>query len=325
MKTLILLECPFNLGLKEPFPGKEPGVHKLPQWLKKHGLYNALAIQQVHTINAPPYTMDIDEVSGIRNADAIAAYAQQQADLVKQVVEAGCFPLVLGGDCSILTGSMLSLKQTGLYGLFFLDGHTDYQDVLASQTKAAAGMDLFIVTGNAHPKLSDIRHMRPYVEERYTWSVGNRWNEEAYVHTILSSAIRYINLQLLRELGPYFIAQAFLAMVEQNALDGFWIHFDADVLNDDIMPAVDSRQPDGLSYPELELLLIQLLSHPAATGMEITILDPELDSAGKYTPPFVESMARIFNAAAKSTQQSSSYCHNKCCSGSSGYSGLTNA
>ncbi|MCV9926091.1 hypothetical protein OIU83_00360 [Flavobacterium sp. LS1R49] len=42
MKKIYIVEFPSNLGLKEPQPNKEPGVKHLPEWLKKHDLYNSL-------------------------------------------------------------------------------------------------------------------------------------------------------------------------------------------------------------------------------------------------------------------------------------------
>jgi arginase len=35
------------------------------------------------------------------------------ADAIGRVLDAGDFPLVLGGDCSILLGAMLALKRRG--------------------------------------------------------------------------------------------------------------------------------------------------------------------------------------------------------------------
>jgi arginase len=58
-----------------------------------------------------------------------------------------CFPLVLGGDWSILPGSALALKRRGRFGLLFIDGHTDLLTPTTSQTGGVAGMDLSIVTG----------------------------------------------------------------------------------------------------------------------------------------------------------------------------------
>jgi len=63
------------------------------------------------------------------------------------------------------------------------------------------------------------------------------------------------------------------------------------------MPAVDSRQEDGLSYAELGETLQPLLESGYAAGMDITILDPDLDEEGKYTQPFVKEMLEIFQNA----------------------------
>ena len=71
-------------------------------------------------------------------------------------------------------------------------------------------------------------------------------------------------------------------------LDGFWIHLDVDVLDDREMPCVDSRQAGGLTYTELRQLLRLLLESPLASGLDITILDPDLDPEGMYTARFVQ-------------------------------------
>jgi arginase len=63
-------------------------------------------------------------------------------------------------------------------------------------------------------------------------------------------------------------------------LDGFFIHLDADVIDDSAMPAVDFRIPGGLSWEELRALLEIALASPYAIGMEVTIYDPSLDKDG---------------------------------------------
>ncbi len=88
-------------------------------------------------------------------------------------------------------------------------------------------------------------------------------------------------------------------MVEKNELDGFFIHLDVDVLNDDIMPAVDSREKDGLNYPEFVTILGMLLTSEKAIGMEITILDPNLDKEGKYTKEFVSNLVKVIEIGKK--------------------------
>ncbi|HZH94910.1 MAG TPA: arginase family protein, partial [Flavisolibacter sp.] len=182
---------------------------------------------------------------------------------------------------------------------FFLDGHTDFMLPALSHTGGAAGMDLAVVTGHGHDKLTNIDGQKPYFKEEYVWCVGNRDYEEWYVKAITDSNITYISLDILRQDGIKKCIANFLQMIKTKKLDGFWIHIDVDVLNDTIMPAVDSRQPDGLEYEEFNEILNLLLADSKATGLEITILDPDLDPSGKYTKGFINNFCSSFNSIRK--------------------------
>jgi arginase len=295
MRTLNIFEFPSNLGLIEPGPGHEPGVKNLPDWLRKYGFHEIIKPDNVFKLDPPPYSMHIDADSGIRNADAIATYAIHQAALIKPSVSKKDFSVVIGGDCSILIGNSLALKEIGKFGLFFLDGHTDFMWPELSGTKGAAGMDLAIVTGNGHYKLSNILNQGPYIDEENVWCVGNREFDEQYVQTIENSNIHYFDVQKLRKTGIKQCCLSFLKMIAEKNLDGFWIHLDVDVLDDKIMPAVDSRAPGGLSYEELKEILIILFDSREAMGMEITILDPDLDPDGIYTMDFVNEIGYLIS------------------------------
>lgn len=291
-----VFEFPTNLGLTKKEEDQQPGVYLLPDHFKKYGLYDHLHIQNGYTLTAPPYEQNKDTVSGILNIEAVADYALQQAELLATALEEKTFKLMIGGDCSILVGNMMALKQRGTYGLFFLDGHTDYLPTSSSHTGGAvAGLDLAIVTGLGDDRITNLNYLKPYVAEEHVFCVGNRELDHSYVQPILDSAIRYIDLPTLRQTGIDRIVKQFLAMVDQQQLEGFFIHLDVDVLHDDLMPAVDSRQPDGLDYVELIEILKPLVSHTQAVGLEITVLDPHLDSDGKYTSTLIQQLATLFN------------------------------
>ena len=55
------------------------------------------------------------------------------------------------------------------------------------------------------------------------------------------------------------------------------MHRDADVLDDAVMPAVDYRMPDGLSWEELATILQVAIGSGRAIGLNITIFNPKLD------------------------------------------------
>ena len=57
-------------------------------------------------------------------------------------------------------------------------------------------------------------------------------------------------------------------------------HLDADILDDKVMPAVDYRQPDGLSPDELATVLAAAMATGRVAGVEVTIYNPLLDPDG---------------------------------------------
>ncbi|MFD2245597.1 arginase family protein [Pontibacter ruber] len=299
MANVTIIEFPSNLGLKEPSPGHEPGVKKLPAWLRKYNFHELIAPVSTITVSPPNYSPDPDSETTVLNADALVAYAKEQAEVLGKVLAEDTFPLVLGGDCSIQIGSALALKQKGNYALFYLDGHTDFVEPDFSQTGGAGGMAAAMVAGRGPEKLTNINGQLPYIQEAHVWCVGNREYDDDYENIIRNSQATYVPLSALRETGIANCVSSFLAMVEARQLDGFWIHVDVDVLDDAVMPAVDSRTPGGLSYSEFNELLYLLLSSPKATGLEITILDPELDTTGQYTEQFVHDFTQTFLKARK--------------------------
>jgi len=291
--SINIFEFPSNLGLKKTEFEIEPGVKLLPAWLRKYQFHDRIMPEHVFTLQPPHYSMGLDNESGVRNTEKIISYAIQQAGLLSEQLKQDTFQIIIGGDCSILIGNALALRQKGEYALFFLDGHTDYVLPELSVSKQAAAMELAIVTGYGHEKLTNILSLKPYFKESNVWCVGNREYASHIVKPILDSDINYFDLNTLRKIGIENCTLQFLKMVEKNELDGFFIHLDVDVLNDDIMPAVDSREKDGLNYPEFITILGMLLTSEKAIGMEITILDPNLDKEGKYTKEFVSNLVKV--------------------------------
>ena len=105
-----IIEAPSNLGLRPA------GVEKLAGRLLSLGLADRLQARHAARLSPPPYDFVRDPETMTLNAAAIAAWSPKLADAVGQVLDAGEFPVVLGGDCSILLGPTLALKRRGRYG-----------------------------------------------------------------------------------------------------------------------------------------------------------------------------------------------------------------
>jgi arginase len=81
-------------------------------------------------------------------------------------------------------------------------------------------------------------------------------------------------------------------------LDGFFIHLDCDCLDDAIMPAVDFRLPNGLSWNELRTALQIALASGKAVGIEVAIYNPRLDEDGSAGRGLADVLATALGTAA---------------------------
>jgi len=293
LKPVTVVDAPSNLGLRPPAPGREPGVRRLASALRGRGVVGRLGAEDGGGVVPPPYSAAWDGET-VRNGAAIADLSVRLADRVGSVVEGGRFPFVLGGDCSILIGNTLALRRAGRYGLVFVDGHLDFRHPgNSTNVGAAAGEDLALVTGRGQENLANIEGRRPLVRDEDVVALGER-EGDPQTADVLGTAIAVWDLAAVRSLGPAEAATRAVEKLEMNGVDGFWVHLDADVLDDAVMPAVDSRQPGGLQYAELIEVLRVLLRSRLAVGMDVTIFDPDGDPTGEISEGLASALEKAF-------------------------------
>jgi arginase len=305
LPPLVVLDAPSNLGLRPPAPDRQPGVYKLADALRAHGLLPRLGALDGGRVPAPAYSPEPDLITGYRNSTAIATYSLTLAERLVEIMRAGSFPVVLGGDCSILLGGVLACRVLGRNGLVFIDGHDDYTPVRAPEKYygyfVAAGLDLALVTGHGPEALTNLRGLGPYVPEEHVVVFGYYPDpNDAELYAVESrgqSHLNFIEHAQVKALGGAAAAQAALDRLAEHNLDQFWIHLDADVLDPALMPAVDAPNPVGLSYLELGDALRVLLASGRAAGLEVTIFDPELDPTGEIAEAFTTCLVDAFRAA----------------------------
>ena len=296
-RELALIEAPSNLGLAPPGPDKEPGARNMARVLRELGLRTALGAIDAGEVVPPRYVAERDAATGIRNVREIADYSITLGRAIGGQLDAGRFPVVVGGDCSILLGTLLALHERGRYGLVFVDGHQDLQTPQVSRTGGAAGMDLALAVGIGPTILTALGGGGPLVRASDVSMIGPRDNPAWYTGEEViraRDAMQVLLLADLRRVGMATAGDAVAARLDRPELTGAWIHCDVDVLNDDVMPAVDSRQPDGLSYDELDALLRPILDSGAVIGMHLTIYDPDRDPDLVAGRALVAGLDRLF-------------------------------
>lgn len=280
---------------------KPSGVEQLPSALLSHGL--ADQVNSRHQIITIPnlnhrYSSVRDAATNILNVTAIRDFSDTLGTVVRNAVVNNKFAMTLGGDCSILVGAMSALKSMGKYGLFFLDAHADFYEPERSLTGEVADMDLALVTGRGPDILTNINQARPYVQDEYVVHIGQRDMEETKKYNsqeIRSTGITCVDLPFIEKFGTSEALKKTGRHFDGVNLDGFWIHFDTDVLADDINPAVDYRLPGGFTLEQCETILKSLLHTFPIVGMSITIFNPLLDPTESITKSLVRLLSKVFN------------------------------
>jgi arginase len=289
-----IIEAPSILGLKPT------GVERLPERLISHGLADRLHARRAARLTTPGYEFERDPLTLTLNSQAIADWSPELANAVEDVLDAGEFPVVLGGDCSIVLGPTLALKRRGRFGLLFIDGHADFYQPEVNPNGEAASMDLAFATGHGPKLLTDLEGRGPLVREEDVVAFGFRDAEEQtqYRSQPLPPNLRAIDLPTMRKMGAVNAAHAAVEHLTRPELDGFFIHVDADSLDDAIMPAVDYHLVDGLSWQELRTTLEVALASGKAVGLEVTIYNPNLDRDGSAGRGLADTLARALGSSA---------------------------
>lgn len=263
--------APTNLGNRPYEDGTARWTTLGPQRLREAGIVQRLNSRDLGDVVAAGYRDFIRPPGGIRNEDLVLRHVREIARALEAHED---FTLILGGDCSVLPGSLLGLARGRELGLVYIDAHNDLGTEETTTTGSAAGMDLAFVVGRGASELTRLGGARPLVAEQNVVAIGVRDGDfrGTKIRTASTAA------DTLQHLGDR----------------DFFVHVDVDVLDPSVMPFVDSPEPGGLDPDDLVALLAPLVRHPRAVGMELTIYDPKDDHDGRGAELLVSILERAF-------------------------------
>ncbi|MBV9380742.1 MAG: arginase family protein [Streptosporangiaceae bacterium] len=281
MPKYAIVEAPSALG----HVPEHRGVERAPEVLLAAGLADGLTARRAGRVPAPGYSAERDPRSKVMNAQAISDYSRSLADAVAAVLDNGEFPVVLGGDCSILLGTMLALRRRGRYGLLYIDGDADFYQPEANPLGGAAGAsDLAFATGRGPDVVCDLEHRRPLVrdEDIAVFACRDAAAREQRHCQPLPPGMLVVDRSRVRQLGAAGAARQAVQFLTRDSgpEQGFWIHLDADIFDDTLMQAVDDPRPDGLTWDEVSVTLRTAIGSDRAVGLQVAIYNPDIDRDG---------------------------------------------
>jgi arginase len=299
-RKIAIVLAPSNLGLRPNENGTQQGTWGAPKVLMDAGLQKELSAVEVVALDRPKYEVDAQPATRIRNGNTIRAFTLQLSEKINAMLKNNEFPVVIGGDCSILLGGLYASRLAGGRGLIHIDGHSDFSHPGNYDTKSrlgsAAGMDLALASGRGEDLLTDWPKIgKPLAKDADIIQIGERNAESQYYKDyygdILRTEIKMFKIQSILADGIAATAQKVIARLQERGLNKVWVHVDLDVLDEKVMPAVDSPGSPGLNYTQLSELIAALCKSGRVTGINFSIYDPERDPDKRYAGPLVKCIA----------------------------------
>lgn len=295
-RPISVLGAPSGIGIRPYDDGEPRHLSRAPAVLRELGLVARLGAYDMSDVIPPAYQDFTRPPAHPRNERGIAAYSHYLADGVAGGLAGGHFIVVLGGDCSIVLGTLLGARRCfGRVGLAYFDAHADFASPEESRTGSVASMCLALAVGRGDSALAQLGGATPLVRPEDVVLIGRRdANQPGYGHAALrASAILDMPEPALSASAATATISTALGRMGRAEVGGFWIHVDADVVDPREMAAVDSPEPGGPGFDDLVTAISPLVEHPKALGMQVTLYDPLLDpdrSCGKRLVSFLESL-----------------------------------
>jgi arginase len=265
MSGVRLIQVPYHLGRKGEVLGAGPAP-------------------LAHAIGGD--SVVVERPGEFRNeAKAVFEVVQALATAVRETVDDGLFPLILGGNCSSALGAVTGLDRD--VGVVWFDAHGDFHTPDSTPTGFLEGMVLALLTGEGWDELR--RGLRTVPPDRVVL-VGARDFEPSEEERLARSAITRADAGSL--------GAALDALPEHT--DAVYVHIDLDVLDPSEGVASTWAAEGGLTAEELRLALDAVASRFEIAAATLSAYDPAVDAEGRI-PPIAASLApRLLPAEVRS-------------------------
>lgn len=268
-----ILGTPFN-GLGSP-----PNTENPAEGLRQAKLIpllesNGHSVTDLGDLSGFQFQEIRDPETGIKDIDLWVELSNSLSRKLGTILDRKAFPLLLGGDCSMLVGILSAFAQRDTeVGLVFLDGHADFHSPETSDSGDPADMELAVLTGRGPHQITQVAGKYPLLKEENVVVYGIRvWDQ------IAESNIRVYDRNRMAEKGIKEVVEEGLESFTRSGFS-FWLHFDVDAIDPKFMPVM-FPEPGGLTFEETQEFLSLVWSTGRTAGMSIACYHPVLDIDG---------------------------------------------
>lgn len=207
------------------------------------------------------------------------------ADRVEAALEAGKFPVVLGGDHSVAIGTISGIsrywkKRGKRIGVLWVDAHTDMNTPDSSPSGNIHGMPLAVLLGHGPKELVAIAGDGPALDARHVCVIGARDVDSIERKIVKETGVRVYTMSELDERGTSLCVKEAIERA-QDGTAGIHLSFDLDGVDPQHAPGVGTAVPGGLNLRESHLICEKVAATGKILGVEMVELNPVIDSENR--------------------------------------------
>ena len=215
----------------------------------------------------------------------IAETSQEVAHRVYQTLEAGCFPLSLGGDHSVAIGTQAGAAKffrdrDQSIGCIWLDAHADMNTPDSSPSGNVHGMPFAATLGVGAESLTKIFGFSPKIKPEKCVLIGARDLDARERRLVKDSGVHVFTMRNIDEQGMGAVMEKSLALANTDT-SGFVVSFDMDVVDPHEAPGVGTPVPGGITFREAHLAMEMIADSRKMVAMELVEINPIIDVQNK--------------------------------------------
>jgi arginase len=234
-------------------------------------------VQDEGNVEVPIAEMCSITNSKLKYIDCIIPMARRVAGAVATSVQAGRFPLVLGGDHSLSIGSVRGAARGKKIGVIWVDAHADFNTAETTPSGNIHGMSLAILAGLGDPSLVQLwDEALPVIDPHKIAVIGARDLDTGEKVNLQNAGAMVMGMEQIDRYGMVTVVEKAIAHVSRN-VDGIFLSLDLDALDPRHAPGVGTPVPAGLTQREAHLACELIAETGKLIGMDLVEVNPILD------------------------------------------------
>ena len=224
--------------------------------------------------------------SRVKYLEPIVQVAGELSTLVTAALEAGEFPLILGGDHSIALGSISGVARVHKdVSVIWVDAHGDFNTEETTPSGNIHGMVLAALAGLGQNQLVNFDGWTPKIDASKLVIVGARALDPGEQALLRKHHIHVFTMSEIDEQGMHRVMQQALAIAGNSPIH---LSLDLDSLDPQEAPGVGTPVRGGLSYREAHLVMEHICDSGRMVSMDVVEVNPLLDHKNETASLAVE-------------------------------------